>query len=73
MEIVRLFHPYSSPCFYLFLEKNLQLYHVLINFEPEKAKNLQTLGVVLKVRVILEWNSWDFALNSELWPRQWLS
>lgn len=73
MEIVRLFHPYSSPCFYFFLEKNLQLYHVLINFEPEKAKKLQTLGVVLKVRVILEWNSWDFALNSELWPRQWLS
>lgn len=54
MEIVRLFHPYSSPCFYFFLEKNLQLYHVLINFEPEKAKKLQTLGVVLKVRVILE-------------------
>lgn len=37
-----------------FGKKKLQLYPVLMNFEPEKAKKLQTLGVVLKVKVILE-------------------
>lgn len=49
-----------------FGKKKLQLYHVLMNFEPEKAKKLQTLGVVLKVRVILEWNWW-IGTCLELW------
>lgn len=42
MQLVGLFHPCSSPLFYFLLEKKWQLYHVLINFELEKAKKLQT-------------------------------
>lgn len=54
MELVGLLLACSSPLLCFLLEKKLQLCHVLINFQPQKAKKCQTEGVVLKVSVILQ-------------------
>lgn len=70
MELVGLFFACSFPLV-CFLSEKIQPWHALINFQHENDKKLQTLGMVLKVRVTLQRN--PRIRTSALWSRQLLS
>lgn len=60
MEIAGLFLACLPPLFYFLLgkKKKIQLCHVLINFQPEKAKKYHHLAVVWKVKAVLQGSPW---------------